>query len=162
MCIAATKLQMYCDVQQCLLWLVTANPTIYFCAASQFGLSTVTMTAEIMDGPTPGVRVTWSTTAPPQCVTSVMVNFRSRSLVATYTTTNTSETELIQTGLQCTTNYLVTVVVTGATPYGIRPTLRSRQVQVFTGEIYHNILCNHSNMTVGYLHRYTTAIRTES
>ena len=155
---------MYCDVQQCLLWLVTANPTIYFCAASQFALSTVTINAEIMDGPTPGVRVTWSTTAPPQCVMSVRVEFRNsslRSVVATYTTTNTSETEFIQTGLQCTTNYLVIVVVTGATPDGIRPTL-SRQVQVFTGEIYHNILCNHSNMTVGYLPRYTTAVRTES
>ena len=129
-------------MNECLLWLVTAtaNATIYFCAASQFSSSTVTVNAEIMDGPTPRVRVTWSKTAPPQCVMSVRVNFRtSRSwpVVATYTTTNTSEIEFIQTGLQCTTNYLITVVVTGVVLDGIQPTLSSRQVQVFTGEIYH-------------------------
>ena len=71
-----------------------------------------------MGGFTPGVRVTWNTTVPPECMTSVMVNFRNKStslLVATYTTTNTSQTEFIQTGLQCVTNYSITVVVSGET-----------------------------------------------
>ena len=92
------------------------------------------MNAEIMDGPTPGVRVTWSTTAPPQCVMSVRVEFRNSSLgsvVATYTTTNTSQTEIIQTGLQCATNYYIRVVVTGATSDG--STVSSSSVQVFIG-----------------------------
>ena len=68
-----------------------------------------------MGGSTPGVRVTWNTTVPPECVASVMVEFRTSSrgsVVATYTT-NTSQTEVIQTGLQCATNYYTRVVVTG-------------------------------------------------
>ena len=69
-----------------------------------------------MDGPTPAVRVTWNTTVPPECVASVRVEFRTSSqgpVAATYTTTNTSQTEIIQTGLQCATNYYTRVVVTG-------------------------------------------------
>ena len=69
-----------------------------------------------MDGSTPGVRVIWKTTVPPECVASVRVEFRTSNLetvVATYTTTNTSQTEVIQTGLQCTTNYHIRVIVTG-------------------------------------------------
>ena len=34
-------------------------------------------------------------------------------VVATYTTTNTSQTEFIQTGLQCAASYYIRVVVTG-------------------------------------------------
>ena len=87
-----------------------------------------------MDGPTPAARVTWSTTVPPQCVASVRVEFRTRSqsgpVVANYTTTNTSQTEFIQTGLQCGTYYYITVVVTGETSGS--PTI-SRLVQVFAG-----------------------------
>ena len=89
-----------------------------------------------MDGSTPAVRVTWSTTVPPECVTSVRVDFRTSSrgaVVATNTTTNTSQSELIQTGLQCTTNYYIAVVVTGATSDGVRLTRSSRQVQVLVG-----------------------------
>ena len=96
--------------------------------AAQFSLSTVTVSAESVDDSTPAVRVTWSTTAPPECVTSVRVDFRTSSLgpvVATYNTTNTSQTEVIQTGLQCVTNYYITVVVTGVILDGIHVTLSS-------------------------------------
>ena len=102
---------------------------------TQFHFSTVTVSAESVGGSTPGVRVTWSTTLPPECVASVTVNFRTSSrgpVVATYTTTNTSQTEFIQTGLQCATSYYITVVVTGETS-DVHPTLNSRQVQVLVG-----------------------------
>ena len=86
-----------------------------------------------MDGPTPAARVTWRTTVPPECVASVRVEFRTRDhdgpLVATYNTTNTSQTEFIQTNLQCTTYYYVSVVVTGAGSDGVH----SRPVQLFVG-----------------------------
>ena len=62
--------------------------------------STVTVSAESMNGTTPGVRVTWNTTLPPECVTSVTVEFRNDShgpVVATYNATNASETEIVQT-----------------------------------------------------------------
>ena len=84
-----------------------------------------------MDGPTPAARVTWSTTAPPECVVSVRVEFRTVRIgptATTYTTTNTSQTEFIQTGLQCATNYFITVVVV----IGLR-NLNSEQVEVFVG-----------------------------
>ena len=101
----------------------------------------VTVSAESLGGSTPGARVIWSTTVPPECVTSVRVEFRTSMhgpVVATYTTTNTSQTELIQTGLQCATNYYVTVVVTGALkpPGGMPPMLSPRPdniVQVLVG-----------------------------
>ena len=87
-------------------------------AVTEFHSSIVTvLSAESVGGSTPGVRVTWNTTVPPDCVTSVRVEFRTSKLgpvVANYTTTNTSQTEiLIQTGLQCSTNYYIRVVVTG-------------------------------------------------
>ena len=86
-------------------------------AVTQFYFSTVTVSAESVGGSTPGVRVTWNTTVPPGCVTSVRVEFRTSSggpTVATNTTTNTSQTEIIQNGLQCiTTNYYIRVVVAG-------------------------------------------------
>ena len=62
---------------------------------------------------------------------SVRIEFRTNARggpVATYTTTNTSETEVIQTGLQCVTYYYITVVVTGSVF-----TIRSREVQVLVG-----------------------------
>ena len=105
--------------------------------AVQFSQSTVTVSAESVDGPTPAARVTWSTTAPPQCVRSVRVEFRTGShggpLVATNTPTNTSQTEVIQTGLQCATNYFITVVVTGVASHGARVTVSSRPVEVLVG-----------------------------
>ena len=103
--------------------------------AGQFSLSTVTVSAVNVRGfSTPAARVTWSTTAPPQCVASVRVDFRNSSrgpVVATYTTNSTSQTEVIQTGLQCTI-YYITVVVTGQ-PGGTHVTLNSRPAQVAVG-----------------------------
>ena len=105
--------------------------------AAQFSLATITMNAESVDGLTPGARVTWSTTIPSECVASLRVDFRTQShsgaLVATYNTTNTSQTEVIQTDLQCTTNYFITVVFTGVILNGIRPTLSSSPFQVLIG-----------------------------
>ena len=104
--------------------------------AAQFRFSTITASAESVDGSTPVARVTWSTTIPPECVTSVRVEFRTGSqsgpVVATNTTTNTSQTEIIQTGLQCPTNYHIFVVVTGQ-PDGIHSTLSSSSLQVLVG-----------------------------
>ena len=80
-----------------------------------------------------------SLTLPPECVTAVRVNFRAttnRMLAASYTTTNTSQTEIIQTGLLCTTYYFIRVVVTGKPRYQGVPLeqfLFSSQVQVFIG-----------------------------
>ena len=70
------------------------------------------MSAENVGGSAPGVRVTWSTTIPPECVASVRVEFRSSrygSVVTSYTTTNTSGTQVIQSQLQCATDYYVRV-----------------------------------------------------
>ena len=102
-------------------------------AAADYSLRTVTVSAEREDGPTPGARVTWNTTVPPECVASVTVEFSSESVVISYTTTSTSETEVIQTGLQCDTIYYIRVVVTGVASLG---TVTSNQVQVyFEGKI---------------------------
>ena len=96
-------------------------------------MRTVTVSAVREDGPTPGARVTWSTTVPPECVASVTVEFSSGSVVRSYTTTNTSEAEVLQTGLQCGTTYYIRVVVTGVASLG---NLTSDQVQVyFEGKI---------------------------
>ena len=106
----------------------------------------VTARAESVGGSTPGVRVTWNTTLPPECVTSVTVNFRTttnRVLVASYTTTST-QTEIIQTGLRCATSYYIRVVVSGKPRYQGVPVeqfLLSNQVQVFVGG--KEILCAH-------------------
>ena len=96
----------------------TTFTIMHTCTAADFSLHTVTVSAERVDGSTPGARVTWSTTIPPECVASVRVEFRtSRStsapVVRSYTTTNTSQTEIIQTGLQCDTTYTINVVLTG-------------------------------------------------
>ena len=86
-------------------------------AVTEFYRRIVNVSAESVGDPTPGARVTWNTTLPPECVASVTVEFRTNglegSVAANYTTTNTSQTEIIQTGLQCGTNYYITVVVTG-------------------------------------------------
>ena len=110
-------------------------------AATKFHFSTVTVTAESVGGPTPGARVTWRTTVPPECVASVRVEFRTSNLgpvIVTNTTTNTSQTEIIQTGLQCGTNYYTRVVVTGELrpPGGMPATLMMSSlsdVQVLVG-----------------------------
>ena len=85
-------------------------------AAVQFHKRYVTVSAESVGGSTPGVRVTWNITLPPECVTSVRVEFRTSRrgpVVATYTTTNTSQTEVIQASLRCSTSYYIRVVVSG-------------------------------------------------
>ena len=117
-------------------WLISYHLLIH--AAAQFALSrTITVNAESVDGLTPSARVTWSTTIPPECVASLRVDFRTQSqsgmLVATYNTTNTSQTEVIQTDLQCATNYFITVVATGIILDGIHPTLTSSPFQVLIG-----------------------------
>ena len=112
---------------------------IFTHADAQFLSSHLTVRAESVGGSTPGARVTWNTALPPECVTSVSVNFRTttnRRLVAANTTTNTSQTEVIQTGLQCATSYNIRVVVTGEPTYlgvPIDQILSSNQVQVFIG-----------------------------
>ena len=110
-------------------------------AVNQFHFNNVTLSAESVGGSTPGVRVTWSTTVPPECVTSVRVEFRlssGRPAVTNYTTTNTSQTDVIQTGLQCRTNYYIRVVVTGdvrpSRGEPATPMLSSKSdVQIFVG-----------------------------
>jgi len=91
------------------------------------------VSAESVDGSTPGVRVTWSTTVPPECVASLKVEFNASRTISgrkSYTTNNTSETEVIQTGLQCGTTYNIRVVFAGVLSLGI---LNSMQLQVFVG-----------------------------
>ena len=106
-------------------------------AAVQFYHRTVTtVNAESVGGSTPGVRVTWNTTLPPDCVASVRVEFRTSShgsVVATYTTTNTSQTVVIQTGLQCATNYYTRVVVSGGQGGTLMLSHIHADVQVFVG-----------------------------
>jgi len=92
-----------------------------FRVAVDYSKNTVTVSAERLDGSTPGARVTWSTTIPPECVASVTVKFRTSiggSVVRSYTTTNTSETEIVQTGLQCFTIYYIRVAVIGVNSLG--------------------------------------------
>ena len=118
-------------------------------------------------GTTPGVRVTWSTTVPPECVISVRVEFRASMrgpVVANYTITNTSQTEVIQSCLQCATYYYISVVVTGETSHGQHLRLNSRQVQVLVGgkEIVCMIFDNSIIIMILPLHRYTNPIWSES
>ena len=98
----------------CSCFLFTSN---FMHAVTAFHFNNVTVSAESVGGSTPGARVTWNTTVPPECMASVRVEFRTSSshgpAVANYTTTNTSQTEIIQTGLQCATSYYIRVVVTG-------------------------------------------------
>ena len=86
-------------------------------AATEFSIfSQINASAVSLNGSIPAVRVTWNTTAPPNCVASVRVNFRTSSMgpvVAHYTSTKTSRTAVIQTGLRCGANYYVTVIITG-------------------------------------------------
>ena len=121
-------------------------------AAADLSFRTVTVSAERVDGSTPGVRVTWSTGVPPECVASVRVEFRtgrSGRVMRSYTTTSTTETEVILTGLQCGTTYYIRVVVSGVASLGA---LSSNQV-FFGGEvtacipsvIVYNEFCTHIN-----------------
>ena len=122
---------------------------LYMPAVTDFHFHNVKiLSAKSVGGSTPGVRVTWNTTVPPECVTSMRVEFRNNSLgpvLATYTTTNTSQTEVIQTGLQCATSYYIRVVVTGK----LRPmppilSPRHPDVQVLVGGNETSCDFNHS------------------
>ena len=89
---------------------------IFMYTDPQFLSFNVAARAESVGGSTPGVRVTWNTTLPPDCVASVRVNFQTTptsGLAAANTTTNASQTEIIQNGLQCGTNYYIRVLVSG-------------------------------------------------
>ena len=129
--------KVYCMQTILNLYVIFSTIEFYMHTAGQFLLSTVTASAESVDGPTPTARMTWSTTAPPECVTSVRVEFRTASysgpVVANYTTNSTSETEFIQTGLRCSTYYYITVVVTGQRVNNLHPTLSGSTVRVLVG-----------------------------
>ena len=125
-----------------------------------------TVNAESVCGSTPGVRVTWNTTLPPECVRSVRVDLRLRShgpVVASNTTTNTSQTVVIQTGLQCATNYYTRVVVTGGHGGTQMLSPRHSDVQVLVGgkELF---ACDCKQPDGGCipLHRYTSPSWSES
>ena len=96
-------------------------------------LGNVTMSAESVNGSTPGVRVTWNITVPPECVTSVRVKFRLRLMervVSTYNTTNVSETEVIQADLKCGTTYYIIVVADSKMDKNV---WKSPNIPVFVG-----------------------------
>ena len=83
---------------------------------NSISLGNVTKSVESVGGggSTPGVRVTWNITLPPECVALVRVKFKLSEIgnvSSTYNTTNISETEVIQTGLRCATKYYIRVVV---------------------------------------------------
>ena len=106
-------------------------------ADAQFRSFNLTMRAE-SGGSTPAARVTWSTALPPECVTSVRVNFKNNNgvVVATNITTNASQTEVVQTGLRCSTRYKIEVVVSGKPTYDGVPFLQilpSNEVRLFIG-----------------------------
>ena len=86
---------------------------LFFFAGFQFLSYSVTLSAESVNESTPAVRVTWRTAVPPECVASVRVVFRRSGLgsVTSYTTTNTSGTQVIQSPLQCGTEYYASVLV---------------------------------------------------
>ena len=96
-------------------------------------LGNVTVSAESVGGSTPGVRVTWNTTVPSNCVALVRVKFKlseEGNLSSVYNTTNMSETEVIQTGLQCATKYYIRVVVDTSQRKGA---WKSPQVELLVG-----------------------------
>ena len=108
---------------------------ILFLNSISLGNATVTMNAASVSGSTPGVRVIWSTTVPPECVASVRVKFKLSergNLSSTYNTANISETEVIQTGLQCATQYYIRVVVDSSSQKGA---WKSPQVELLVGGI---------------------------
>ena len=112
---------------------------IFTHADAQFRSSHLAVSAESVGGTTLGARVTWNTTLPPECVASVRVNFRTATkgiLAAANTTTNISQTEIIQTGLQCGASYNIKVVVSGKPRHQgalVEQILSSEQVEVLIG-----------------------------
>ena len=103
-----TVITLYSDVH-----IVSKLTKLFTFAAYDFRFYPVTLSAESVNESTPAVRVTWRTAVPPECVASVRVVFRrsGRGTVTSYTTTNTSGTQVIQSQLQCGTDYYVQVFV---------------------------------------------------
>jgi len=66
--------------------------------------------------------------------------------VRSYTTTNTSETEVFLTGLQCDTTYYIRVAVAGVLSLAIG-VLESDEVQVFVGGSLTGLCVVHSEKT---------------
>ena len=93
---------------------------IYTFAAFNFLSYNVTLSAESVNESTPAVRVTWRTAVPPECVASVSIVFRlsGHGAVTSYTTHNTSGTQVIQNPLQCATEYYVRVFVVAVQKLG--------------------------------------------
>ena len=87
-----------------------------------------------MNESTPAVRVTWRTAVPPECVASVRIVFRLGGFgtVTSYTTTNTSGTQVIQSPLQCSTEYNARVFVAAVQGLG-SVQQRSMQKRVVVG-----------------------------
>ena len=84
LCIVIPSL-LYLSILVCVLF-----DTPFLHAVTQFHFFNITVSAESVGGSTPGARVTWNTTVPPGCVTSVRVEFRTNSprghVAANYTT----------------------------------------------------------------------------
>ena len=86
---------------------------VFYFAAFDFLSYNVTLSAESLNESTPAVRVTWRSAVPPECVASVEIVFIRSGVgsVTNYTTTNTSGTQVIQSPLQCATEYYVRVFI---------------------------------------------------
>ena len=114
------------------------------------------MSAESVNGSTPGARVTWNTTAPPECVVAVRVEFRRSafgSVVTSYTTTNTSGTQVIQSQLECATEYYVRVFVIAVSQRLSSIEKQSMKQQVVVGgkeSCVHEILIGYSKLKFHY------------
>lgn len=131
---AATACVVYSYVT---IYLATTFTSMHAGAEFSLSLHNVTVRAEREDGSIPGARLTWSTTAPSECVASFGVKVRtidSGSVVMFYTT---SETEFILTGLQCDTTYYFRVVITGV--WGSLGIVESQELQMFVGGKSHCI-----------------------
>ena len=101
--------------------------------AADFSSYTAVVNAERVDGQaTPAIRVTW-VIIEPECIALIRVEFRTSSrgsVVRSYTTTDASQTELVESCLQSNTTYYIRVIVTGIGSLG---SLRSAEVAVRAG-----------------------------
>ena len=121
------------------------------------------MSAESVNGSTPGVRVTWNITVPAECVALVRVKFRLRlqeEVVSTYNTTNVLETEIIQTGLKCGTTYYIRVVVDSEKDKGTWKNQHAEEV--FVGGTKISSIGLKQLLVVLLLYRYASPIWSES
>jgi len=113
------------------IYLATTFTSMHAGAEFSVSLHNVAVRAEREDGSIPGARLTWSTTAPSECVASFAVKVRTIDSGSVFTVYTTSETEFILTGLQCHTTYYFRVVITGVrTSLGI---VESQELKMFVG-----------------------------